>query len=230
MTSHTLNFDGIFEIHIIVDPKQEPQLYAFTMDEYVKSKKEFKNVKPTRALSFYGNKYDQPMLSCFVTCDSNTAVKHANDLAEQMRKNSMNVGRVKVEAMAKCKEIMEMGVTDINKNNYFEFHFKVPIESKKEWNRLAEVCLPFGSHLFFNPYSKSEGYMQPVVTLRRYDMDYKTAFADCTTLMQTIQKAGFNVSEHTKVQHEFSILDTDVTYDENWLFRGDPRNFIRDKN
>jgi len=110
--------------------------------------------------------------------------------------------------------------------NYFEFHFKVPVTCNAEWDAVRDLCLPFGAHLFFNSYSKGFGYMQPVVTLRRYDVDYKTAEADCQDLIKAVVAKGFEEPE--KVHHEFSVLDTDVHYDENWLFTGDPRNFIRE--
>lgn len=216
------DLEGIFEVHLIVRPEDEVGLFTFCMDKEMVSLTNtlYFNVKPTCALSFYGNFPKQPMLTFWFHGNSRTAVLEAKKVAITMMKRGMVVGRLKVEAMANEKTIKALEHTS---NNYFEFHFKVNILNMDEWEKLRNICLPFGSHLFFNPYSKT-GTMQPVVTLRRYDVNFATADADNEMLMKKISLSGFQPPE--KIQKEYSIIDSDVNYDKGWLFKDDPKKFI----
>ncbi len=143
-------------------------------------------------------------------------------LVGRMEQYGLHIKRLKVEAMA--KDVPEM---KSNTSNYFEFHFKVDTKSKQEWDALSNVCVPFGAHLFFNPYSKLPSRMIPVVTLRVYDMDFQSANDECNKLMKIIENVGFTVVDgKVQVQRELSIIDTNVFYDQGWLFKEDPRVFI----
>jgi len=215
------NPKGIYEVHLIIQPDDQTKLFAFCMDKDIVEKK-YINLKPTCALSFHGNYPNQPMLTFWVHGTSAIAVSEAITVALLMEAKSIPVMRLKVEAMATAEEISQLPARV--SANYFEFHFKIAIKTKEEWDKLRVTCLPFGVPLFFNPYSKSNGHMQPVITLRRYDVDFKTADNDNNELIKAIVKAGFATPE--KIQKEYSIVDTNVYYDEGWLFQTHPKNFI----
>jgi hypothetical protein len=219
--SNVINVDGIFEIHLIVRPEDERKLFLFLMSHHFDEKTHM-NIKVTRALSFYGNYPDQPMLTFWMKGNSQTVVDEVKIVADVMQNSGMIVGRLKVEAMAHNVNIQALELKD--SNNYFEFHFKVNIKNIDEWNIIRDVCLPYGSHLFFNPYSKSPGYMQPVVTLRRYSNNFAEATADLSKLTDAIISSHFPAPE--KIQSEFSIIDSNVFYDQGWLFKEDPKTFI----
>lgn len=219
-----LNINGIFEIHLIVNPMDQVKLFAFSVEEDTLDDKSCANLKTACALSFYGNYPNQPMLTFWLAnYNSIDAVNKSLEVAEKLEKYGIVVQRLKVEAMA--KDVPELKFQEKSGQNYFEFHFKVGTKSKQEWDTLNNVCLPFGAHLFFNPYSKHPGRMIPVVTLRCYDTDFKSANDECNKLIKAIENAHFSVIDG-KVQRELSVLDTNVFYDQNWLFKDDPRNFI----
>lgn len=219
-----IDVTGVFEVHLIVHPNDQTKLFAFSVEEDVLADKSYSNLKTTCALSFYGNYPNQPMLTFWLANHTSyTAVQKSVEVAEKLIKYGVKVERLKVEAMA--RDVKEMKAHGDSGVNYFEFHFKVDTKSKQEWDRLAAVCLPFGAHLFFNPYSKMPTRMVPVVTLRRYDTDLKTAFDECSQLIKAIENTGFTIVEG-KIQRELSIIDTNVFYDQGWIFRNDPRVFI----
>lgn len=223
-TLELLPINGIFEIHLIVHPDDQQKLFAFSIEEDILEDKSLINLKTTCALSFHGMYPNQPMLTFWLNnCDSIVATKKAMEVAEKLDKYNIPVQRLKVEAMA--KDISGMKSGQCSGANYFEFHFKINTKSKQEWDKLDTVCLPFGAHLFFNPYSKLSTRMIPVVTLRRYDCDFETANNECNKLIKDIEDANFTVIDG-KIQKELSIVDTNVFYDQEWLFKEDPRVFI----
>lgn len=224
-TLELLDVTGIFEIHLIVHPDDQVKLFAFSLENDILADKSYLNMKTTCALSFYGSKPNQPMLTFWISnANSKFTLKKTLELVEKMEQYGLDVQRLKIEAMA--KDVPEMNMNESSRTNYFEFHFKVDINSsKQQWDRLNQICLPFGAHLFFNPYSKLPSRMIPVVTLRRYDMDFQSANDQCNELIKAIEYEKFTIIEG-KVQRELSVIDTNVFYDQGWLFKDDPREFI----
>jgi hypothetical protein len=132
-----------------------------------------------------------------------------------MEKNNIPIIRTKIEAMAHNEGVPNI-CTD---NHYFEFHFKVMIKNTTEWNRLVELLTPFGAHLFYNPYNKS---LTPIVTIRRY-----TSLTDLDNVYETVKsllEENEFVSEDP--EKEYSVYDSNVYLDQNWLFVDKPTNFI----
>lgn len=216
-----LDVQGVFEVHLIVHPDDQVKLFAFSLENDVLADKSYFNLKTTCALSFYGSQPNQPMLTFWMSnANSNSVIRKTLELVDKMEQYGLNVKRLKVEAMA--KDVPEIKP---NSPNYFEFHFKVDTRSKQEWDSLSDLCVPAGAHLFFNPYSKLPSRMIPVVTLRVYDVNFECADDQCNKLIETIENHGFTIIDG-KVQRELSIIDTDVFYDQGWLFKDDPRVFI----
>jgi hypothetical protein len=210
---------GLFEFHFIVDshdPLTEAHLFSVSQD--LANDPDLINPRPTCAQTFYGKYPRQPMLTARFQGSETDAVTKATSIESILNKAGLRVIRLKVEAAAHNTGVDQ----DHQPNRYFEFHFKVPIASNAEWTRVETECRKFGAHLFFNPYSRT-GRMQPVVTLRRYT-SYAEAEADVTQLVKSLVQAGF--PEPNGIEREYSILDSNVHLDEDWLFRGDPQNFI----
>lgn len=212
---------GIFEVHLIVKPNDQALLFAFYMDKNNHNEK-CADMRPTLALSFYGKHPCQPMLTFYVSGSDQDAISLAKKMSANMEAYGMTILRLKVEAMAHNKYVQSLYRS--KKDNYFEFHFKISITNLQEWNQIRDICLKYGAHLFFNPYSK-KGTMYPVVTLRRYDVDLASAEQECDDLIKEIKAQGFD-DPINGVQREYSILDTNVYLDEGWLFNGNPRSFI----
>jgi len=211
------SFEGTFEIHIIVKPEEQAKLFAFCKDKSFHTEKMF-NVHPTCAQAFYGKCANQIMVTYWFNGTVDLVVDSAKQVAKKMENFGLTILRVKVEAMAHNKNIMKC-----SGSHYFECHFKIEIQDLKQWETLADICLKFGSHLFFNPYSH-KGYFVPVITLRRYDCNKDTAQNACDDLIKVIEQAGFKKPE--KVQSEYAVLDSNVWLDEDWMFKNDPKNII----
>jgi hypothetical protein len=110
------NVNGIFEVHLIVHPDDQTKLFSFSMEESTLAQKNCMNLKTTCALSFYGNYPNQPMLTFWVTGDSQDAVKTAINVSKQLEAYGVPVHRLKVEAMANSEEISLLPKQ--NGNNY----------------------------------------------------------------------------------------------------------------
>jgi hypothetical protein len=177
------------------------------------------NPRPTCAQTFYGKYPRQPMLTAHFSGTQEEALAKVGLLQRYLESNQLRVLRVKVEAMAHNDGVDK----DTTPGRYFEFHFKVPIVTNTQWNQVDTVCKRFGAHLFFNPYSRT-GRMQPVVTLRRYTSTYAEAEKDLNQLLGALADAGY--PEPAGIEREYSIMDSNVYLDEDWIFRQTPENFI----
>lgn len=206
---------GIFEVHLITEPQYQTQLFG-----YITNLNDDKLIRPrpTCAYALYGNYPNQPMLTFFISDTIDEVVKKVK-LIETDMKQYMPVIRTKIEAMAHND-----GVPDYcDDDHYFEFHFKITIKNTTDWNNLVNLLLPFGSHLFYNPYNKS---LTPVVTIRRY-----TSLTDLEQVYsKVIKMLDINNFKYDSLEKEYSVYDSNVYLDENWLFQGKPDQFITTMN
>ncbi len=213
---------GICEVHIIVKPEDEVKLFGFVTN--LKSSTAYSGlIRPrvTMARSLYGSHPVQPMLTFCISslADPNRIADDVYSIWNDMKLAEMTVGRVKVEASAHNDGVLTS--TPPPESHYFEFHAKVPIAKTDDWNTIAKICIKHGSHLFFNSYKTA---MIPILTLRRY-ASLTTLESDFAQLQDELAGAGFPINS---IEKEYSVLDTDVSYDEGWLYTGHPSNFIVD--
>ncbi|QKF94660.1 hypothetical protein QKU48_gp1202 [Fadolivirus algeromassiliense] len=203
---------GTFEIHLITTPEKQTQLFGYITNL---SDGRLIRPRPTCAYALYGNYPNQPMLTFWTHGTIEEVNVVVNDIKSDMEKNNIPIIRTKIEAMAHNEGVPNI-CTD---NHYFEFHFKVMIKNTTEWNRLVELLTPFGAHLFYNPYNKS---LTPIVTIRRY-----TSLTDLDNVYETVKsllEENEFVSEDP--EKEYSVYDSNVYLDQNWLFVDKPTNFI----
>lgn len=209
---------GLFEVHLITTPEQQTRLFAYVTDLSHNNNNLHlipTNPRPTCAQALYGDYPVQPMLTFWLRGDTDSVTKTVNEVVADMTKKGMPILRIKIESMAHND-----GVPDtMHDEHYCEYHFKVKIESSKDWNRLVELLTPYGAHLFYNPYNKT---MKPIITIRRY-----TSLKDLEALYVSVNKMltayGF-VTESP--EREYSVYDSNVNLDKNWLFESEPSNFI----
>lgn len=206
--------EGTFEVHIITTADKQTELFAFITDL---NNTNITRPRPTCAVAKYGDYPVQPMLTfwCHGTLDKVNNI--ADEIIIDMINQNIPIIRTKIEAMAHNK-----GVPDVcTGEHYFEFHFKVAITSTKDWNDIVHLITPFGAHLFYNPYNKT---MTPVVTIRRYTSltDLEKVYQEVKHLLEDKQ---FTL---TPTEKEYSVYDSDVNLDKNWLFEDTPQNFICD--
>jgi hypothetical protein len=206
----------VYELHVIVRWNESClfELHKFSASFKHKS---LTNVRATLAQTEQGDCPCQPMLTCAAQSETDDdAVAIAKSIADGMEKFSrhLNPIRVKVEAM-----VAEGG--QLKFPHYYEFHFRINTD---DWNKAHKVCWAYTAHLFFNALSRTSTF-RPVVTLRRYDMDFKTALKDVTMLRAALQADDLPYED--KLHCERSVYDSNVGLDHNWLFKNnDPKDLI----
>lgn len=213
---------GIFEVHIITTPEFQTDLFGYIAD--IKSRRGvYSNLirpRPTCAHAKYGDYPVQPMLTFCLMGTTEKVRGIVDKVVEDMKENQIPIIRVKIEAAAHNRGVPEKC---IDPDDYFEMHFKVPIKSRDEWNKLVRLTVPFGCHLFYNPYNKT---LDPVLTIRRYS-SLEELESDFEAL-QSVLVSPENNFLLGSIEKEYSVLDTDVGLDKNWLYRETPSNFIRE--
>lgn len=202
---------GIFEVHIITKPEYQTQLFAYITNL---QRPGLINPRPTCAYALYGDHPQQPMLTFKMHGNLDKVENVVMEIREEMIK-SMPILRIKIEAMAHND-----GIVDADDVHYFEFHTKVPITSTKDWNQIVQLVTPYGCHLFYNPYNKS---MTPMLTLRRYNCTLEGIEKDYEDMKLVLETHNFHPQAPEK---EYSVLDTCVQLDHNWLFTHEPQQFI----
>ena len=203
---------GTFEIHIITDLAHQTELFG-----YITNLKDAQmiNVRPTCAHAKYGSQPIQPMLTYWMKGTDQEVMAHAELIRTQMVDNKIPVFRVKVEAMISNEGVPT--VADID--HYFEYHFKIPITSTDDWNKIVKLVTKFGVHLFYNPYNKT---LQPIATLRRFDsqINLKNTYEQVKAVLED------NGFELHSLEREYSVYDSCVDYDQRWLHGDSPSSFI----
>ena len=206
---------GIFEVHLITKPEYQPALFG-----YITNLKENKNLirpRPTCAHALYGDYPIQPMLTFMINGSSEMVTSVVKEIETDMQNKNIPIIRTKIESMAHNKGVIDKCYND----HYFEFHFKVKINSTKEWNKLVELIVPYGGHLFYNPYSKT---LDPIMTIRSYDSltELENIYS---LLVKILEDNNFYIIE---LEQEYSVYDSNVDLDKNWLFKDSPSNFIKE--
>lgn len=219
---------GLFEVHIITKPEYQTQLFGF-----ITNLKDSRLVRPrpTCAHALYGDCPVQPMLTFWLSGHIDEVTKIVSNIESNMTDYKIPIIRTKIEAMPH-NDGVPASVDNPEESTserpqayagYFELHFKVKISNTSDWNEIAELIIPYGGHLFYNPYNKS---LNPIVTLRRY-----TSLADLENVFSHVKKIledrKFSL---TSPEKEYSVYDSNVNLDKNWLFEGKPTNFITNIN
>ena len=211
---------SIFEVHLITYPEYQTELFGYITNlDFDLNHNMLIRPRPTCATALYGDYPVQPMLTFCITGDTYDVMDYVSKIKVDIESTGIPIIRTKVKAMAN---------NDISNKNelckdghYYESHFKVNIASTNDWNKLVILCLPFGAHLFYNPYNKT---MTPIVTIRRYTT-LNDLEVDLNKLRDTVESNGFQVHS---VEKEYSVFDSDVGLDKNWLYKDEPSNFITD--
>ena len=207
--------EGTFEVHIITTPENQTNLFAFITD-LDKQNSNIIRPRPTCAVAKYGDYPVQPMVTFWTHGSIDNVNQIVKEIKNSMLERNIPIIRIKIESMAHNKGVP----AHCDGDHYFEFHFKVEIHSTKDWNNVVKLITPFGAHLFYNPYSKT---MNPIVTIRRY-----TTLDDLENVYKQIKSVLEEQYNLSPVEKEYSVYDSDVNLDKNWLFEDNPKQFICD--
>jgi hypothetical protein len=210
---HPLN--GVFEIHITIDPKENYVSLLNFVRTYEKA------LKLIFAVSSVGN--NQYMISHFTRkMDEQDVVRSANKMADDMRLAGILVNRIKVESHGATGTPLTK--TDYNLfydyilkkytksagKPYFEFHLKV---NKITGNLENDVKEFKGVAISYNICGVSK---LPLLTIRVYDDGFHGAQQYKDQVVGKLKSKGYTFED--KIQEEFSVFDTNAQLDKGWLF------------
>jgi hypothetical protein len=220
-TETPLCLDGVFEIHITIDPENN---YLSLLD-YAN---QYEGMKVVYAISAVKN--NQYMLSYFTRKnDDKLAVEKALHMASELEAQRMNVVRVKVEGhgvngtpmsnedYTRIRNYLRKKYNKKCGNPYFEFHVKVSnkklsyIDLEKHVNILTKDKDQFTAV----SHNLCSVIKQPLLTIRAYNCGYLDASAYKDFVIDNLKLKGYTFGD--KIQQEFSIYDSNSMVDMGWL-------------
>lgn len=101
------------------------------------------------------------------------------------------------------------------KDCYFESHIGIRVSSKEDKEKLVDISKKFNGHLSKNFFKKLEdgSYIQ-MLTIRNYATYYESFRSDIDNCIKELKDIGFQTEKEIV---EFSIYDTKVSHDFEWL-------------
>ena len=114
---------------------------------------------------------------------------------------------------------MNLKFNDVNLDNkkgvYWEFHFKVIIDSLKELQRLLTWYENENKEEIAVSMSGTGHTLYPIVTLRLHEGTRKQAIDTKDKIINNLKKEGFHI--YDKLQAECSVYDTFPEEDKGWI-------------
>ena len=214
--------DGVFEIHIFIDPEDN----YVNLLRFVKNMSKTKMMKIVHAVAYC--KVNQLMISHFTRKNSEKeAIQAARYFESEMMRQNIKVVRVKIEShntssVPLTKKDYEKYCKYINGvyegyggTPYFEFHAKVGNNVAKEnyYETIEDDVKHFkGVAVSYNMCSKS---CKPLLTIRVFDDGYQGAQNYKDKVLDSMKEKGYIFEE---LQTEFSVYDTNTNLDKGWMF------------
>lgn len=214
--------NGVFEIHITVDPKDN----FVKLLNFVKKYEKTKGMKVVYAVSSVKN--NQYMLSYFTRkADDRLAVNSALYIAEELYNDEIEVIRVKVEGhnvfgtpmtdseYHSIKEHLYQKYEHMCGKPYFEFHVKVSNNCLKDFcfNVLENDVVKYNNVAI--SYNMCSSERKPLLTIRVYNKGFLNAQKYKDMVLDELKELGYMFEN--KIQQEFSIYDSNSVIDSYWL-------------
>ena len=177
------------------------------------------NYKCIMASSLFGNNKNQLMLSKWKNGTGHDAIEKANNIKNQLVQNHIVVDRVKVESIMSNAGVPLEPNDDHDKSHYFEYHIKTMCKDKNMWNLFESICTKFKKDnnikcgISFNAF---HDYIKILVTIRvgaYHGKNNAEKIKDNFIDYFKLNDVHFN----DEIQKEFSIYDTNESYDDDWL-------------
>ncbi len=215
--------DGIFEIHITVDPFTLGKNNFVSLLSFVKLHEKDKGMKVVFAVSDKGN--NQYMLSYFTRkTNEKDAIDSANHISDSLKEFGIKVIRVKVESHNTKGTPMTRGEykrfseylfeTYKASTPYFEFHVKISGHNiDLNYIQLEKDIIQFKyTAISHNLCSKNR---KPLLTIRVYNEGFIGAqkYKDC--VLDKMKEMGYVFEDI--IQQEFSVWDTNTDLDHDWI-------------
>lgn len=195
--------EGLFEIHISVDPSQIWQL-----EQYCNKNK----IKKIMAVAPNGKHKNQLMISKWKNGKETDVIKRANLMTDNMSEEfNLTILRIKVEAMSNSKNV-PLNENDIN-DRYFEYHIKYILDN----NDLKKMCKHIENTnvaISRNIYTKTENSY--LLTFRiSGNKGFNNAEKIKDELIEKLKEKGFHSND--QIQKEYTVYDTNINLDDGWI-------------
>ncbi len=213
------SLDGIFEIHVTVDPEDN----FVKLLSYINNHEKDRHMKAIYAVS--KDKVNQYMLSHFTRkTNEKEAINSAMLMAKEIEAFGIKVVRTKVEGhgakgtpmtKADYQRFTEYLTEQYNTSKpYFEFHVKVSGHAQIfDFEKLElDVSQMKGVAISYNLCSRNR---KPLLTIRVYDEGFILAHKYKDEVLNKLKEVGY-IFENG-LQQEFSIYDTYQALDAGWL-------------
>lgn len=138
-------------------------------------------------------------------------------IAGKLAIGGFEVVRKKIETVPWHPAAPQVEGDKMPKNCYFECHFAV-ICSDDTRPKLLEVAEETDCHLSKNIFKKLDnGNYKIMLTHRKYDIGAESFQQNVASIKEKLEVVGFDVD---KTIVEFSVYDTKVSHDSNWINKG----------
>ena len=209
---NNLTYPLPFEIHITVEK-------PFFVEKFKKDCKEIGVKSIVLDLELTNHNIIDTMTSSVHYGDNRSAYEEAERISTELSNRGFTVIRKKIEtvpfhpaAPGETKPGIKMP-----KDCYFETHIPVLI-SKDQKVMLQELASELGGHLSNNFFKKTEnGLYVNMFTIRDYDKTYEHFLKKVKFVHDRLELNGFIFEPGYKMEIEFSIYDTKVSHDFQWL-------------
>ena len=200
-----MDYKGLFEIHITVDPTKIAELRLFCLKE---------KLKPIFACSTTGKNKNQLMISKWTSGDYNKAFQKMCEISKKLNDSNITVVRAKIEAMQSNNNIpQDENNIFTEEQHYFEFHMKYIIKDCDEYTALENCAEQYGGAVSFNAFKEN---INALVTIRiAGTRGLKKAIEIKDEFIEKLKSHNFH--SNCEIQREFSVFDSNVEYDEGWL-------------
>lgn len=148
--------------------------------------------------------------------DNTSAITEVRRISNSLRAGGFKVVREKVEAVPwhpAAPSVLHRNPI-MPKDCYFEAHFNIVVDDEKLSNLRSREGV-YGFHLSRNAFKRiSDTEFVMMATKRNYEGTFEQFKTECESLVEFLQNDGFVVP---KTITEFSIYDTNVSHDEEWI-------------
>lgn len=199
-----------YEIHVTVAHPNNIELYKNDCDDI--------GVKPiVLDLENSNTVIKDVMTSSKYYGDNRTAYLECERISNELKTRGYDVVRKKIETIP-WHPAAPIKFNTMPKNCYFESHIGVLIKTEQDKNLLVEITKKHNAHISRNFFKKLDtGEYVQMLTLRNYNTIYTSFKEDVQMLIDELKNNSF---EYEKEIIEFSIYDTKVSHDFNWLNNG----------
>lgn len=204
------SYKGTFEAHITVKADNS------TLTEKFNQLCQKLNVKCVFIELPLGANRSQLMTASYHHGALRDVLQQISQIVQKIVNADFAITRIKIEAMVSNQDIpiSDIEAQRLPKSNYFEFHVKAILSADENLEMLRKYCLQHDAHLSANAFKKLAYGMERFVTMRVYEVGYKSAQTRFDKLLLHLKSKGYKLSQQ---QREYTVYDSNLNLDAGWI-------------